>query len=94
MNEQDELNYDLGSRAAWRVMLGECCRQLGYDDADVQKVAWINEREDAIAALRSACEDHGDNDWPDNLVLADVVEKHLVRYLNDQQESNTMPTTS
>lgn len=81
MDEEGELNYERGNRASWLSMLGECCRQLGYDDAEVQKVAWIKEREATVAALRSACEDHGDNEWPDNLHLADVVEKHLVRHL-------------
>lgn len=27
--------------------------------------------------LRQVCDEFGDNDWPDNLHLADVIEKHL-----------------
>lgn len=27
--------------------------------------------------------DFGDNEWPDNLHLADVIDKHLDRYLRD-----------
>lgn len=79
MSEDD---YERGSRAAWAAMLGECLRQLGYDDPEFQKAAWIKEREEAVAALRDACEHHGDNDWPAELHLADVVEKHLIRHLD------------
>lgn len=75
MNEQA---YERGSRAAYLVILSECLRQLGYADPEVQKVAWIKEREAAIAALRSMCALHGDNDWSDNLHLADIINKHLV----------------
>lgn len=76
-----EVAYEQGSRRAWRTMLAQCLRELGYDDAEAKKVLWVKEREDTVAALRSACEDHGDNDWPEDLHLADVVEKHLVRHL-------------
>ena len=31
--------------------------------------------------LRQVCAKYGDNDWPDNLHLADVIEKHLLRNL-------------
>lgn len=78
MNEQD---YERGRRAALIGVLGECLCQLGYEDPEAQKIAWIKEREATVAALRSVCEDHGDNDWDDDLHLADVIEKHLSRHL-------------
>jgi hypothetical protein len=34
-------------------------------------------------SLRNLCRDFGDNDWDDDLHLADVVEKHLGRHLYD-----------
>jgi hypothetical protein len=37
------------------------------------------EREDAVAMLRIECAEYDDNDWPDSLHLADIVEKHLAR---------------
>jgi hypothetical protein len=37
------------------------------------------EREVAVAMLRIECAEYDDNDWPDNLHLADVIEKHLAR---------------
>ncbi len=79
MNESD---YERGSRQAWLSMLAECCLQLGYSDPEASKAGWIKERESTVAALRSLCEDFGDNDWPEDLSLADVVEKHLARHLH------------
>jgi len=80
MNERD---YTRGERAALTRMLALIVRDLGYDDPEAAKVAWIKQREAAVAALRSVCEDHGDNDWPDDLNLADVIEKHLARHLEE-----------
>jgi len=36
-------------------------------------------REAVVKMLRMVCEEFGDNDWPDNLHQADVIEKHLIR---------------
>jgi hypothetical protein len=35
------------------------------------------ERSEAIATCRRICEAHGDNDWPDDLHLSDIIENHL-----------------
>jgi hypothetical protein len=78
MNEQD---YERGSRMAWSLMLQQCLLHLGYKSEEGGKVAWIAEREAAIRALRDVCEHHGDNDWPEELHLADIIEKHLGRHL-------------
>lgn len=78
-----ERSYDRGSRAAWRSMLGECLRHLGVEDSEAGKFLWVGEREDAIAALRQICDAHGDNDWPENLHLADIIEKHLGDHLEE-----------
>jgi hypothetical protein len=40
------------------------------------------ERAGTIAALRELCGHFGDNDWTDDLHLADVVEKHLGKHLH------------
>ena len=76
MNEQD---YERGNRAAWQAMLSQCLRHLGHEGATVASL--VAEREAAFAALRSVCEDHGDNEWTADLHLADVIEKHLARHL-------------
>lgn len=78
MTAREEVAYDQGSRMAWLVMLGQCLRHLGYEDAQVRKVAWVAEREAAVSVLRSVCREHGDNEWDDHLHLADVIDKHLL----------------
>lgn len=74
-------SYEQGSRMAWSLMLQECCRQLGYNDVESDKCKWIAEREAAISSLRNVCQEHGDNTWPVDLHLADIIEKHLHRHL-------------
>ena len=78
MNETD---YISGSRAAWLSMLHTCLRELGVDDPVAGQARWVSEREQTVAMLRQVCERYGDNDWPDTLHLADVVDKHLGKYL-------------
>lgn len=77
MSEQDYIN---GTRAVWADLLGQAVKALGYQDATQHE--WITEREAAVAVLRRLCEEYGDNDWPDELHLADVIEKHLGRHLD------------
>jgi hypothetical protein len=78
MNEGD---YNRGSRMTWTLMLQQCLQNLGYKSDEASKASWILEREAAIQALRDVCEHHGDNEWPDDLHLADIIEKHLGRHL-------------
>ncbi len=81
MNESEKLAYIQGKRMAWAAMLDECIKNLGYDSDESKRAGWIVEREQAIIALRRLCAEHGDNDWPDNLDLADILEKHLEAHL-------------
>ncbi len=80
MTEAEEVAYERGSKSAWRNLLALAIRELGDEAPDHARLAL--ERADAVAALRSACADHGDNEWPDNLHLADVIEKHLAHHLS------------
>lgn len=78
MSEQDEANYRRGQRSAWRNILNIAIRELNYDQDDCAFLhKLIAEREAAIAALRRLCSDYGDNNWPDNMYLSDIIEKHL-----------------
>lgn len=78
--KEAERNFKAGARGAWVAMLSLCLERLGYAGA-AHRWAWVEEREAAVAALRTLCAEHGDNDWPDDLHLADVIEKHLGRYI-------------
>lgn len=84
MDKDKTFGYILGQRSAWLHVLGECLRQLGYDSSEFARLAWIKEREKAVAMLRTTCDGYGDNDWGYDLNLADVIEKHLLRHLGDK----------
>ncbi len=84
----NENSYEQGLRTAQTKMLAACCRSLGYDDPETSKASWILEREGFISALRSACEDYGDKNWDNNLHLVDVIEKHLMRHLQERDDQN------
>ena len=83
-----------GSRSAYRNMMTYCLQNLGVSNSteiEIKIVKLISEREDAISTLRSVCEECGDNYWPDELHLSDIIEKHLARYLyakNQDPKSN------
>lgn len=77
MTDNEEKLYVDGYRVAWLSMLQICLRKLGIDDDEAGNARWVSEREETIAMLRAICADYGDNDWDDDLHLADIIEKHL-----------------
>lgn len=79
MNEKD---YLAGKKRVWLDLLRSCLSGLGYgEDVVAESAKWIVEREEIIQQLRELCEEYGDNDWPDDLHLGDVIEKHLANHL-------------
>jgi len=79
-DERLEQAYTDGSRRAWLSILQESIRQLrGSAPLEAEKL--LAERTDAIAMLRLLCAEFGDNDWSDDLYLADIIEKHLMRHV-------------
>lgn len=95
--EESEIDYVRGSKRAWLTMLSECLKHLGYDglrqlgcdDSEISRVKLVAERSETVLILRSLCKEFGDNDWSDDLHLADVIEKHLAIHLrsHDQLDS-------
>lgn len=81
MNEEQEEFYTQGQRAVWLSFLQECLKNLGYHSPETGQAKWILEREETIAKLRELCGEFGDNDWDASLHLADILEKHLAKYL-------------
>jgi hypothetical protein len=81
MKQRDETTYTQGERMAWLKMLKQCLRELGYADPEARAVSFVAEREAAVNQLRSICRDFGDNDWPEEAHLADVIDKHLGDHL-------------
>ena len=80
--ERDDEMRTQGERAALVSILGDLLHRLGYDTDEVKRTRWILERERTVAKLREVCDDFGDNDWPDDLNLVDVLEKHLAKHLH------------
>ena len=80
LQEIKEQSYLLGERQA---AIGQLRTIMGYLKVDEKrtKEQYMLEREETVQALRDVCEDHGDNEWEENLHLADVVNKHLGRHL-------------
>jgi hypothetical protein len=81
VNEAEEEEYLRGSQAAWHRVLQMALRELGVEDALAGQTLWVSERVATVAMLRDLCRSRGDNDWPDDLHLADVIEKHLFRHM-------------
>lgn len=86
--EAEEAAYERGSRMAHRLIMQQCISRLGYDvgDSDMRVARLLDERDEAIQALREVCEEFGDNDWPNDLSLADIIEKHLGRNLRQYND--------
>ena len=74
-----DLDYMRGAKAVWLELLAQCLKNLDAEERSQHQ--WLLEREATVAQLRMICEKHGDNDWPDSLHLADVIDKHLAKYL-------------
>lgn len=70
---------DTGAKEAYREVMMHCFRRLAGKGDDL--IDFADQRCRAVSMLRQVCEAHGDNDWPDDLDLSDVIEKHLWRHL-------------
>lgn len=67
------------------MVLGQALHELGYSDPSTRRLeTLVKQIEEARLALREVCAAYGDNDWDDKLRLADVIEKHLGRHLDDK----------
>ncbi len=82
MDEQDKLDqaFTKGRKSLAVSVVHTCLNEIS--PTQKHKANLIIERQEAINMLRHICEEHGDNDWPDDLYLADIIEKHLHRHLN------------
>lgn len=81
VSDEQEQHWMQGRRSAYVSLLQTCLGELGYKGDEAQKVLWIMEREQAIAKLREICAAHGDNNWDNELHLADIIDKHLFDHL-------------
>jgi hypothetical protein len=75
--------FENGRRAGVARILNLCLLELGYRDFSSERLQ--AEREAAIAMLRRACDRYGDNEWDPWMPLAEIIEKHLLRHLEERQ---------
>ena len=81
MNEKEEQIYIEGEAQAFKKMISHFQNELRGLGVELKtKDQFDQERIDTIATLRQVCREHGDNDWPDDLHLSDIINKHLIRY--------------
>lgn len=74
-----ESGYVEGRRRTLLTILDHTMRELHGLGGVPETATILVERQEVIATLRRLCAEHGDNDWPENLHLSDVIEKHLVK---------------
>lgn len=92
---ENELAYQRGRRSAFARVLGDLASEFGWaedllsseEKLTLELATRTTERAAAIAALRDICAEVGDNDWDENLYLADIIEKHLARYIYEVAEA-------
>ena len=85
MTPAEEKAFILGNRAAYQSVLAQCARELhGSEEGDLARA--LVQLEDVRRSLRRLCAEFGDNDWPDDLHLGDVLEKHLAPHLREHAE--------
>ncbi len=88
VDEQRERSYLEGRRRAYIDTIMRSAEALGYGTSRAKMGALIAEIQEAKQKLRDLCERHGDNGWDESLYLADVIEKHLGRYLDAKREDD------
>ncbi len=82
VSDDSDKAYANGRRAGISRILNLCLLELGYRDYSSERLQ--SEREQAVETLRRACDRFGDNDWDPWLSLTDIIEKHLVRHLEER----------
>lgn len=92
LRAEHEVGYTDGVRSAGIVQLHQALKTvLGVSagvDAAVMFAKLALERQETIATLRRLLHDLGDDDWPDELHLSDIIEKHLLLALARTEPPN------
>jgi hypothetical protein len=83
VTEAEEQIYIAGQRQAILAIMKQCARDLGVKDPLSELAYLLDERERTRARLREVCALLESNDWPDNADLANVVEKYVLRQVED-----------
>jgi hypothetical protein len=83
VTEDQEKYFILGKGKAFKKIIIDCQNALaGLGIKLKTKDEFDQERIDIIDTLRSVCGEIGDNDWDDDLHISDIINKHLVCYID------------
>ncbi len=89
MNDKEDKIYMEGEGQALKEMIIYCQNKLRAFGIELKtKKEFDQERIETIALLRMHCDEYGDNDWDDDLHLSDVIDKHLIRYFEEEKIKN------
>lgn len=80
MRERDWMR---GNKYAWMAIVSQALREIGQRNDTMKKAALILERQQTVNALRDLSAVLGCDDWPDDLHLADVVNKYIIPAVDD-----------
>lgn len=83
----DEHERIFGRKSAWELLFSKIEELI-----TLQQQAHKAERKETIMVLRILCKYFGDNDWDENLHLADIIDKHLGRHLYAQESLSPTQT--
>jgi len=86
MTDGEEKAYTEGTRAAWSRILTLAAAELGADTSDGRLAALLAERAAVVAKLWEICAGYGSTDWPDDMHLPNVLERHLRRHIEARRE--------
>jgi hypothetical protein len=88
--EAHEKGYVEGRRRTLINLLSHALKELrGFENPEDQPLiklaVEVKEREETVAVLRRACEEFGDNGWPEDLHLGDVIENYLMKHIEKRR---------
>jgi hypothetical protein len=83
----DMSDYENGVHDAFLTILRAILPHLPKGE-EATKAELLAERQETIRALRNVCAYFGDNSWPDNLYIPDIIDKYLYTPLADRQEDH------
>lgn len=83
MNTREEAAFTLGQDSAARQhALHAYLSEIRAEQSDAARTAWVLERIELVALLRSICFDLGEpSDWPEDLSVVDVLQRWIRPHL-------------
>lgn len=81
MTEGEESAYVQGQQTLALAIFRSITPYLPKGTVERDAAALRIERAEAIVALRDICREHGDSEWPDDMHIADIINKHLSHHL-------------